>query len=284
LEGGGLDNHVTIVRYGLFYGAYKEDTYYWEIIITGRKISIVALSVFGSAMGIERQAQMVIAVLFVCISLEISGDPYRLVNDRYRILGRLEIAALFVQWGTMWCGSMIFASQDYESRGLVVFLSILVVVMNVVMMLWLVTRLLMECAHERQSNDEGQGSRNLSVVDAVRRMRFRRMTPQAQQSRIRSRTVEASDGTMMRNPAMNVEMIDIRTVDEGGEEGEEGGEVKVEEDVVDSASGCMGGGTSGRSLGGKKGGGRGRGLKRLKKKRNKKKKINVSTDDWYGKS
>ena len=75
LEGGGLDKHVTIVRYGLFYGAYKDDTYYWEIIITGRKISIVALSVFGSAMGIERQAQMVIAVLFVCISLEISGDP-----------------------------------------------------------------------------------------------------------------------------------------------------------------------------------------------------------------
>ena len=101
LGGGGLQKHATIVRYGLFYGAYKESTYYWEIVLTARKIMIVALSVFGPGLGTERQAQMVLAVLLVCISLEIAGDPFKLINDRFRILGRLEIATLFVQWATM---------------------------------------------------------------------------------------------------------------------------------------------------------------------------------------
>ena len=51
LEGGGLKKHATLVRYGLFYGAYKESTYYWEIVLTMRKILVVALSVFGPGIG-----------------------------------------------------------------------------------------------------------------------------------------------------------------------------------------------------------------------------------------
>ena len=98
---GKLQTHAVLSRYALFYGAYKESTYYWEIVLTARKIMIVALSVFGPGLGTERQAQMVLAVLLVCISLEIAGDPFKLINDRFRILGRLEIATLFVQWATM---------------------------------------------------------------------------------------------------------------------------------------------------------------------------------------
>jgi len=50
-DGGGLKKHSTLVRYGLFYGAYKEGTYYWEIVLTMRKILVVALSVFGPGIG-----------------------------------------------------------------------------------------------------------------------------------------------------------------------------------------------------------------------------------------
>ena len=52
MDGGdGLKKHATLVRYGLFYGAYKESTYYWEIVLTMRKILVVALSVFGPGIG-----------------------------------------------------------------------------------------------------------------------------------------------------------------------------------------------------------------------------------------
>ena len=48
---GGLKRHIVQVRYGLFVGQYTEQRYYWEIILTMRKVSIVALSVFGRVMG-----------------------------------------------------------------------------------------------------------------------------------------------------------------------------------------------------------------------------------------
>jgi len=51
MEVGGLKKHATNVRYGLFYGAYKESMYYWEIVLTMRKVLVVALSVFGPGIG-----------------------------------------------------------------------------------------------------------------------------------------------------------------------------------------------------------------------------------------
>jgi hypothetical protein len=214
MDGGGLGKHATLVRYGLFYGAYKDNTYYWEVVLTGRKIGIVALSVFGPGMGTERQAQMALALLLICISLEIAGDPFRLNNDRFRILGRLEIATLFVQWATMWCGSMIFASQDRESEGFVMFLTIMVVIMNIGMLFWLVLKLLMECVHEKREESAQKAAENkttttnsafqdrLSTIsNSVERWRFGRLTSEEQQRRLRSRTVESSDSKNVDNPS-----------------------------------------------------------------------------------
>ena len=63
----GLSKHVTIVRYGLFYGAYKDETYYWELVITSRKIIIIALSVFGPALGKgEEEEKFCLMLDFVC--------------------------------------------------------------------------------------------------------------------------------------------------------------------------------------------------------------------------
>jgi hypothetical protein len=48
---GTLDTHVSQARYGLFYGGYKTDRFFWETIITSRKVSVVILSVFGPELG-----------------------------------------------------------------------------------------------------------------------------------------------------------------------------------------------------------------------------------------
>ena len=93
-----------------------------------------------------------LAVLLICISFEIAGNPFAVIDDRYKILGRLELATLFVQWATMWCGSMIYASQDPDSKGFVVFLTVIVATMNIGMLIWLVVRLLMECVRESREN------------------------------------------------------------------------------------------------------------------------------------
>ena len=145
---GGLDRDVVQVRYGLFFSAYREKTYFWEIVLTGRKVGIVAISVFGKSIGTPRQAQIALLILFTCASLEIAGDPYKISSERHKILSRLELSSLFCLWGTMWCGTLIFASQGPDEEGLVMVLSIFIAVVNIGIMVWLVFQLVLESAYE----------------------------------------------------------------------------------------------------------------------------------------
>ena len=138
---------------------FKEEKYFWEIILATRKIGIVAISVFGRSIGAQRQAQLALFILFISITLEIIGEPYRAVTERHKVLGRLELASLFSLWGTMWCGTLIFASQAPEEGGFVTFLSIVVATVNVSTMLWLVLRLLSECAFEKKESNFGRAVR-----------------------------------------------------------------------------------------------------------------------------
>merc|ERR1712166_1415088 len=105
----------------------------------------------------------------------------------------------------MWCGSMIYASQDRASEGFVVFLSFVVAVLNIGMLLWLGVRLLLECNQERQDENRTRrerGGDNASstfrrkmsdLTLSVQRWRHRRMTVEEQQTRTRRRTFEATD-------------------------------------------------------------------------------------------
>jgi len=170
----------------------------------------------------------VLAVLLICISFEIAGNPFAVIDDRYKILGRLELATLFVQWATMWCGSMIYASQDPDSKGFVVFLTVIVATMNIGMLIWLVVRLLMECVRESRenaaaasnANESGQITRIMSNLQmSMQRWRDGRVSDETLQARIRRRTIEASkdrNNMSCENPAVHIEMA------------ERSGEVKVE--------------------------------------------------------
>ena len=189
---------------------------------------------FQTLFSTERQVQAVLAVLLICISFEIAGNPFAVIDDRYKILGRLELATLFVQWATMWCGSMIYASQDPDSKGFVVFLTVVVATMNIGMLIWLVVRLLIECVRESRENannnangnEGGKITRMMSNLQmSMQRWNDRRVSDETLQARIRRRTIEASkdrNNMSCENPALHVEMV--KRLGEVKIENEENGE------------------------------------------------------------
>ena len=125
---------------------------------------------------------------------------------------------------------MIFASQDPESKAFVVFLTVIVAIINIGMLVWLVVQMVREYAHEQKeeaAENDGAGSSFSKIIsnarDSVQRWRFNRMTPEAQQRVVRSRTVDAADGYTSDNP-VTIEMTDI--YNGGGSTGE----IKVEDD------------------------------------------------------
>ena len=191
---------------------------------------------------------MVLAVLLVCISLEIAGDPYKLVDDSFRILGRLEITSLFVQWSTMWGGSMIFASQDKESEGFVMFLSIVIAVENIALLAWSV--MLFAAAYKSERDAEkareleeelaANGGINvkrstlLDIVNDKRRwVQSRLSSKETRQAKTRSRTIDSSDPRNQTNvnPLEGIEMSTINKKKRDGRyedgEGGEGGAARV---------------------------------------------------------
>ena len=62
------------------------------------------LSVFGPELGPEKQTQVALLLLLICIVLEIYGDPYLIETTKHNILGQLELSALLIEWVTMWSG------------------------------------------------------------------------------------------------------------------------------------------------------------------------------------
>ena len=93
-----LDANVVLSRYGLFYAGYKRDKFYWETVLSLRKIGIVALGIFGPAMGPVRQSVFAILILSIFIVLEIIGRPFKETSPRHYILarlGKLKLGHLF---------------------------------------------------------------------------------------------------------------------------------------------------------------------------------------------
>ena len=128
---------------------------------------------------------------------------------------------------------MIFISQDPESKAFVEFLTVIIAVINIGMLVWLVVQMVREYVHEQKeeaAKNDGKGSslskKMSNARESIRRWRFNRMTPEAQQRTIRSRTVDAADGKTAENPVA-IEMTGVYN-------GESTGEIKVDDGEVDS--------------------------------------------------
>ena len=208
----------------LLFSSYKDERFYWEIVLSLRKIIIVGLGVFGPSLGPVSQSLVALLVLFIFIVLEILGDPFKEPTARHKILAKLELSTLMVLFLTMWSGLMIFSSTEANDMVSVQVLTVLVVLMTVVMMLWLVAQLARECGHEKAAS---VAEMQQKFVVLRRRVSRFRMSPEARQRDIRRRTVDANDSTTSVNPVA-IEMAGIYP-----SESVATGEIKVDDDVVD---------------------------------------------------
>ena len=113
-----------------------------------RKIAIVGVGVFGPSLGPVRQSQVALLIIVFFIVLELLGSPFKETTERHKILAKLELSSLLVLFLTMWSGLMIFSSAELDDTGTVQFMTVCIVLMTTIMMLWLVSQLIRECAHE----------------------------------------------------------------------------------------------------------------------------------------
>ncbi|CDW85402.1 UNKNOWN [Stylonychia lemnae] len=102
-----LDTLMTRQKYGFLYRGFKRRFYYWEIVITYRKIFLIFIQVFLVQQGVITQAMMVLLMLIFFMSINITKQPFQT-----KTLNELETLSLITSLLSIFCGVFFIVSVD----------------------------------------------------------------------------------------------------------------------------------------------------------------------------
>ena len=114
-----------------------------------RKESTVLLAVFGPQMGIPMLAHVALLVFMIQILVQLIGQPY---ESRQMKLQVLDVTSIVICWGTMWSGFFFYSPRPPSQKPALEFLTVLVVLVNVMYMLVLLYSMCSETCREHESN------------------------------------------------------------------------------------------------------------------------------------
>ena len=89
--------------YGMFYTAFRKETWWWEITVAARKIVIALIGVFGAEMG---DMQVHLTLMLVMFILLVTSQIRPFGGLKHGILHVLEMASLMATFLTLWAGSI----------------------------------------------------------------------------------------------------------------------------------------------------------------------------------
>jgi len=86
-----------------FFRTDREGKEWWEVVITIRKVAVVAIGTFGTFMGVvDLQAFVALGIVFFSIVVHLIGQPFDTNKANGKRLHNLEFTALTVCWCTFW--------------------------------------------------------------------------------------------------------------------------------------------------------------------------------------
>jgi hypothetical protein len=127
------ENHpVVLFRYGLLFAGYRHERYYWETVMAGRKVAVVAIGVFGRLTDTESQVHGALLALFIFILMHTTLVPFPTHHQSSASVGHLETFALTCCFLTMWTGLVFYHSRNTTVNEV---LSTLLVLINAIFFL-----------------------------------------------------------------------------------------------------------------------------------------------------
>jgi len=96
-------NAADVRVYGMFYTAFREETWWWEGTVAGRKIVIAMIGVFGAEME-SMQVHLTAMLVFLIVLVTAQVRPFGGLKNG--LLHRLEMFSLMATFLTLWAGSV----------------------------------------------------------------------------------------------------------------------------------------------------------------------------------
>ena len=123
-----LTHPSLLLRYGLMHSGYREEKYWWELVVLVRKYLVIAASTF--LISDINQLQMVLGVLILALHLHDENSPFG-----EQELHRIEMLSLLLLTLVLWSGLYFSSSShlcDTSQRGWCVMLVLVVIFSNIV--------------------------------------------------------------------------------------------------------------------------------------------------------
>ena len=89
--------------YGMFYTAFRKETWWWESTVAARKIVIALIGVFGTEL---KDMQVHLTLIFVVFILLATSQVRPFGGLKHGVLHMLEMASLMATVLTLWAGSV----------------------------------------------------------------------------------------------------------------------------------------------------------------------------------
>lgn len=105
-----IDTLAVKREYGFLYNGYLKKAFYWELIISWRKIIIAFASIFLTLKGTMVQSLILLFILAISIFITLRVNPY--VDFR---MNRLEIVSLLSLSLTSYCGVFFLSDRDPQA-------------------------------------------------------------------------------------------------------------------------------------------------------------------------
>ena len=128
----------------MIYQGFKNDRYFWELVNTIRKVSILAINVFLSRERLAYRIIFLTLLLFLFYRLQIRMEPYKnLINNQ---LERIEIiAGIFTLYG-----GIVFVQDQTRINFIEIIVFILIMGINIYFILFWIYCLLNTFKHNYQ--------------------------------------------------------------------------------------------------------------------------------------
>jgi len=89
--------------YGMFYSAFRKETWWWESTVAARKIVIAMIGVFGAEM---ESMQVHVTIMLVVLIMLATAQVRPFGGLTHGLLHRLEMFSLLATFLTLWAGSV----------------------------------------------------------------------------------------------------------------------------------------------------------------------------------
>ncbi|CDW82348.1 UNKNOWN [Stylonychia lemnae] len=102
-----LESLITRQKYGFLYRGFKRRFFYWEIVITYRKIFLIFIQIFLVQYGVITQAMLVLLMLIFFMSINLTKSPFQTLA-----LNELETVSIITSLLTIFCGIFFIVAVD----------------------------------------------------------------------------------------------------------------------------------------------------------------------------